>query len=368
MSTTTHHLKAIMKPYKHIRLKQGTKEWEQWRNDSGLGGSDVSSALATSSQELAKQVYMAPIQLHLLKIGEPVTRFSGNISSSEGHFQEAAIIERLKYYDLESTEQMTIYRNMAAGIKLNGIYQPKNVLVNPKYHWLFYSMDAFLTESVKSKKPLALVETKLTTSMETNRYENKTNPAHWVQLMTGLMITGFPYGYLVSLVDGKFFNVLKVVPDKEVFEWIEVTTAKFWQNVTRAKKVKLEYGIPAYYNVTHFTEKQQEGVRLLQQLEPSLTGTDHELDFIKEQIVTTAEEIPREGTQEEFEAVVKYLKAKAHIDAAQAAKNIYYETMISLLNGCNVIKFNDGVDGYYSYKANKKGVASLHISPKIKSL
>lgn len=357
-----------MKPYKHIRLKQGTKEWEQWRNDSGLGGSDVSSALAISSKELGEQVYMAPIQLHLLKLGEPVTRFSGNASSEEGKFQEAAIIERLKYYDLESSDQMTIYRNRAAGVKLNGIYQPKDVLQNPKYHWLFYSMDAFITESVKSKKAVGLVETKLTTSMETNRYENKTNPAHWVQLMTGLMITGFPYGYLVSLVDGKFFNVLKVVPDKEVFDWIEVTTAKFWQNVTQARIIKLDYGIPAYYNVTSFTPRQQEGVRLLQQLEPSLTGTDHELDFIKEQIVTTSEEIPREGTQAEYEAVLRYVKSNAIIDEAKAQKNIYYETMISSLNGCNVIKFNDGQDGFYSYKANKKGVPSLYVSPKIKNL
>lgn len=118
----------MKKVYKHVKLKQKSPEWVAWRQESGLGGSEVSSALATDSKELADLVYMTPIQLHLLKIGEPVTKFSGNVSSCEGQYQEAHIIERFKYFDLEVPDQMSIYSNMAADRKVNGVYQPGDTL------------------------------------------------------------------------------------------------------------------------------------------------------------------------------------------------------------------------------------------------
>jgi hypothetical protein len=359
----------MKKPYKHIRLKQKTQEWIDWRQENGLGGSEVTSALATDSKELSELVYMTPIQLHLLKLGEPVQKFMGNESSCEGQFQEPHIIERFKYYDLESPNQMSIYSNMEAGNKINGVYQPGDILQNPKYPWLFYSLDAFMTDSITSKKPKALIEAKLTTSMESNRYENSVNPAHWLQLQTGLMITGFPIGYLITMVDGKWFKVLPVEPDKQIHEWIEHITVKFWTNVVKAKIIKVEYELSAYYNVNPdtLTERQREGVQLLSDLEPSLIGSEHEIDFIKSMIIPQAEEFPREGTQEELDAVRSYLLAGEQVNEFDRKKKIHYAQMISTLNGSNVINFNDGKDGYYSFKANKNGKPALYVSPKLKT-
>jgi len=358
----------MTKPYKHIKLRQGTEEWSKWRDESGLGGSDVASALAIDSKELAELVYMAPIQLHMLKIGEPVTRFSGNESSEEGKLQEPQILERLRYYDIESNDQMSIYRNMRMNNKVNGIIQPGDVLANEKYPHLFYSLDAFMTAGVNSKKPVALIETKLTTSMEASRYENRTNPAHYIQLMTGLMITELPVGYLVTMIDGKWFNITKVTPDVEIFKWIAKTSAHFWQNVLRAKIIKREYEIDAYYNVNPavFTPKQLEGVERLQALEPDLVGTDHEVQFIKDQIITTTEEVVREGTMVEDSFLRDYLRISNEIAAKENERNVAYSKLIGSLNGFNVIEYPEVKGGFYSYKANKNGRASLYISPKLR--
>jgi hypothetical protein len=354
----------MKKPYKEIRLKQGTQAWLDWRQETGIGGSEVSSALATDSAELADLAYQTPIQLHLLKVGEPVTRFSGNVSSEEGKLQEPHIINRFRYYDLETPDQMSIYANMASGNKINGVYQPGNVLQNPKYPWLYYSLDAYVTESLNSRKAKGLIEAKLTTSMEANRYVNKVNPSHFLQLQTGLMITGFPIGYLISLVDGKWFNVLPVEPDKEIHQWIETVTAKFWTAVIKARMIKLEYGITSYINVNTdtLTEKQKEGVDILSQLEPSLIGSDHEIDFLKSMIIPRAEEIEREGTQSEFNSAIGYLQANVAVVEAEKKKKIHYGEMISTLDGFNKINFPSG---FYSYKADKNGKASLKVSDKI---
>jgi hypothetical protein len=354
----------MKKPYRHIKLKQKSKEWLEWRHENGIGGSEVASALATDSKELSELVYQTPIQLHLLKLGEPVTRFSGNVASEEGAHQEAAILNRLRYYDLENPDQMLIYENMRSCKKINGIYQPGGTLQNPSIPHLFYSMDAFMTESLKSRKPKALLEAKLTTSMETSRYENKVSPMHWIQVMTGLMITKLPVGYLISLIDGKWFSVLKIEPDREVFEWIETISASFWRKVLRARIIKLEYGIPAYYNVPvyMFDERQREGVAKLNELEPSLIGSENEIAFLKQMITPRVEEVRRLGSQEEFEEAVGYLKACQKIAEAEAEKNKHYGKMISWLNGYNVVDFPDA--GYYSYKATKKGVNTLNVKIK----
>lgn len=354
----------MIRPYRHIKLKQKSPEWLAWRHENGIGGSEVSSALATDSKELSELVYQTPIQLHLLKLGEPVTRFSGNVASSEGQLQEAAILNRLRYYDLENPDQMLIYENMRTSRKINGIYQPGDTLQNPSFPHLFYSMDAFMTESLKSRKPRALIEAKLTTSMETARYENRVSPAHWLQLMTGLMITRLPVGYLISLIDGKWFSVLKVEPDKEVFQWIETVSASFWRNVLRGRMIKLEYDLPAYYNVPLYMldEKQQEGVLKLSELEPSLIGSENEIDFLKKLIIPRVEEVRRLGSQEEFDEAIGYLEACGKVSLAEAEKNKHYGKMISSLSGYNVVDFGDS--GYYSYKATKKGTCTLNVKIK----
>lgn len=355
----------MKRPYKHIKLKQNTPAWEEWRYN-GIGGSEVASALATDSKDLAELVYQTPIQLHLLKVGEPVTKFSGNVSSEEGKYQEKSIIDRFSYYDLESPDQMSIYRNMAKNFKVNGVYSPKDVIQNPKYPWLFLSEDAFMTESVKSRKPKALIEAKLTTSMEAARYQNRLNPAHYLQLMTGLLISGFPVGYLCSLVDGKWFEVTKVEADKEIFQWIENTTAMFWLNIAKARKIKIEYGIPTYFNVNPdmLTERQQEGAALLSELEPKLIGSDKEIKFIREMIVPPVEKIERPGTQEEWEYCQQYNQACDGITESESKKNEAYGRLLLSLNGSNYIKFDDGKGGYYSFTSDKNGKKSLRVSLK----
>jgi hypothetical protein len=355
----------MKRPYKHIKLKQNTPEWEQWRYN-GIGGSEVASALATDSRELADLVYLTPIQLHLLKIGEPVTKFSGNESSEEGHYQEQAIIDRFSYYDLENPEQMNIYRNMKAGHKVNGIYRPKDVLQNDKYPWLFLSEDAFMTESVKSKKPKALIETKLTTSMEANRYTDKVNPSHFLQLQTGLLITGFEVGYLITLTDGKWFSVTTVRADKEIHQWIAEVTASFWLNVAKARKIKIEHNLPSYFNVIPdtLTEHQREGALMLAELEPKLTGSDKEVTFLRDMVIPSIDKIEREGTQEEFELCVQYKSACDSIDTGQNKKNEAYGRLLLSLSGATHVKFDDGKRGYYSFQSDKHGKKSMRVSLK----
>lgn len=360
------------KIYKDIRLRQGTDAWRQWRYDTGIGGSEIASVLATDSFELSQLVYTAPIKLFHIKIGEPVQQFTGNIASAEGKYQERPIVERFKFYDLERPDNMLMHKNMSENIVLNRVTRPNCVFHNPKWEWLFYSPDAvwLREEELKKWKRHGLLEAKLTNSMEVNRYTSRVNPSHWLQVSMGLMITGLPIGYVLLLIDGQFFEPVPVYPDKEVFQWIEEISAQFWLRVAKARQIKAEYGIPAYFGVNPDTlsERQKEGVELISQLEPELIGSEHEMAFIKEMIIPKAEEFPRNGTEEEWSLARQYLEANEEIEKAKATKTKAYEQILMSLNGNNVINFPDApIKGcYYSYKADKNGKPSIYITQKIK--
>lgn len=366
----------MSKIYKDIRLRQGSDAWKQWRYETGIGGSEIASVLATDSFELSQLVYQPPLKLFLAKIGEPVMGFLGNVASYEGKLQERAIVERFKFYDLERPDNLLMHKNMEQKIVLNRVHRPNCVWHNPKWEWLFYSPDAawVLPDEVNPRKfhRHAILESKLTNSMETARYANRVNPSHILQVMTGLKITGLPIGYVLLLIDGQFFEPVPVYPDKEVFQWIEDISAQFWINVVKARKIKAEYGIPYYFGVNPdtLTERQREGAELLSQLEPELVGSEHEMKFIREMIIPKPEECPRNGTDAEFELCQKYLEANENITQANAQKTKVYEQLLMSLNGSNMINFPEApVKGcYYSYMPDKNGKPSIRVSQKIKQL
>lgn len=364
----------MQKIYRDILLRQGTPEWKEWRYNQGIGGSEIASVMATDSFELSQIVYTPPIKLHLAKIGEPVQQFTGNVVSYEGKLQEKDIVKRFKFYDLERPDNLLMHKNIEQNIVINRVIRPNRVFHNPQWEWLFYSPDAVwvLPDQINPRKyhRHAILESKLTNSMETARYVNRVNPSHVLQVMLGLKITGLPIGYILLLIDGQFFEPVPIYPDPEVFQWMEDISAQFWLNVVKARKIKLEYGISAYFGVNPdtLTERQREGAAMLAELEPQLVGSDHECKFIREMIIPKSDEIARDGTDEEYALCRAYLEANERIDKTKAEKQKIYNQLVLSLNGFNKVNFpNAPVKGaYYSYMPDKNGKASIRVSQKIK--
>lgn len=355
----------MKKPYKDLKLKQRTPEWLTFRS-TGLGGSEIASVLATDSADLSELVWTPPIKLFYEKIGEPVQPFTGNTVTEEGHFQEPAIIERFKYYDLANPDAYQMHQNRKNKIVRNQVRNHNGVFQNPKWDFLFYSPDSLY---LREGKRAGLLESKLSTSNEAKRYTNRISPAFFLQVMMGLMVTELPVGYICLLVDGQWFEVIPVEPDKEVFEWIETVSARFWINVIKARQIKLEYEIDYYMgrNPDTLTSRQQDGVLLLQDLEPSLIGSAREVEFIKSMIEPKTEELVREGTQDEWVAIGKYIRAGNKEKELAAEKQLAYTEVLRDLGGYNKIDFGKE-NGFYSYKADKNGKASIYINPKLKEV
>lgn len=350
---------------KQIRIPLYSKEWHDFRYANGFGGSDISWPVATKSETIARLSYTAPIKGYLQAIGEPVTPFTGNVSSEGGHYFEKIILHWYKHFDLDNPDMLQMFKNIKENRRINKVLSPKVFTINDKYPWLFYSMDAWAKKAYTGNRRLC--ECKTTTSMEAGRYKNKVSPLFYCQVQMGLMMTEYEVADLNILIDGKWLEVISVEPHRETWDLILETSQEQWQRVLKARQLKAEYGLTSYFGVNpdYFSDKQKEGVELLSQLEPELSGTDSELSFIKDMIKPSEEENPMEGTPEQRDLCVKYLAIGDKSEVLEIEKKKLYIELIQSLGGANKADFNDGT--FFSYK-NVKGSRTLYVSKKILSV
>jgi hypothetical protein len=213
-----------------------------------------------------------------------------------------------------------------------------------------------------------LNETKNTTSMEARKYPNKVSPAFYIQVQQGLLMTELEVADLSILVDGRWLDVVTVEPNKEHQQLIIDTSHDMWLRVLKARAIKMEYEIPNYFGVNpeFLTERQKEGAMLLSELEPDLTGTDKEIDFIKEMVKVPDEEVEMQGTPEQLEIAKRYIEVNAKIKALNQAKNIAQEELVLSLGGFNKASFDDIEDKpFFTYKKDARGSKRLYVPEKL---
>lgn len=352
---------------KQIRIKPHTEQWHQFRYDNGYGGSEIASVVSAKTKTLANHVYTPALKMHLMKIGEPVQEFTGNVESESGHFFEPIILGvYLKYFDLDNPNQIQMFKNIKDGVRINKVLQPKVFVTNSKYPWLFYSPDAFSWKNCSGAKRLA--ESKNTTSMAANQFPNHVDPAFFCQCQQGLMLTELDHADLCILIDGRWFEVVTIEPDKTWFDLIMEVSYNSWLNVLKARKIKLEYEVPAYFGVNPdlLSEKQKDGALMLAELEPAHSGTDDELDFIYEMVKPTPEETIMRGNDDLYNLCLEYKAISEKIGEINASKNIVAEKLILGLGGFHKAYFGNDEKVYYSFKEDSRKIKRLYISPKIK--
>lgn len=350
---------------KHIhqhKIEVHSPEWHAFRMENGIGASEISSVIATVSETVASITYTPAIKWHLAKIGEPVQEFTGNVASESGHFFEPIILHWYKYLDIAAPNQLEMFQNIRANNRINKVVSPKVFITNDKYPGFFCSPDAWGWRKMTYKTYL---ECKNTTSMTARLYANKVDPAFWLQVQQGLMITEMDEADLCILVDGRWFEVVTIKPDPNVHELIRNVGSKMWANVLQARMIKLKYGIVSYFGINpdFLTPEQREGAALLSELEPKITGTEDELSFIKEMVKPQAVEIEMQGTDEQYELAKAYLYANRKIKNINTEKDGAAAKLILSLGGYTNAVFED--KSFFSYKEDARGAKRLYVQDKI---
>lgn len=288
---------------KFINVEDWTKQqWLDFR-ERGFGGSEIAAVCAAKSSYLRSYIHTDPIKIHCIKIGEPVLTFQGNRFSRFGHFHERNLQYLYQFWDTVNKGEEQMFANEENGELKNHVYAPKIYVTNDKYPHLFYSPDGF----IQNYRGVGNFEAKNTSTMEARNYEDYVNPSFRMQVQQGLMITEHDYASIFIHLDGN--NVMEVVeyPNKKMQDFILWASMEFLKNVYECVKIKEEYGIDEYYfkPLEGLTPRQREGVRLLQEREPTETGNDTEHEFIREMINAREEEVIRLMTEEEHNLAMR---------------------------------------------------------------
>ena len=110
---------------------------------------------------------------------------------------------------------------------------------NPKFPWLFVSLDRKINKHIDEdgkERGNGALEIKTISSYEADKWEAGIPPGHVVQVQTQLMVTGWKYGELAVLKDGRFFDVFPFDKHAGVCREIAMQTKSFWLRVESARK------------------------------------------------------------------------------------------------------------------------------------
>ncbi len=336
-----------------IPCKQGSPEWLAHRK-RGIGSSEVGGVCAQAD-------YVDPIKVYLDKIGEQADTFTGNRFSRFGKALEDFIADCYCYWEADGDANLML-TNRDNRKKFRSVSTVNGIYWNEKYPWLFASLDRRILCDPRGR---GILETKNTTTMEKDRYTHGFNKSFYLQVQEQLLVYEAEFADVAIYFDGNNFEVRPVEPDKEVQQYIVEETREFWLKVEKARAIKHEYGIQSYYgqHMDFIPEELREAVSMLQALEPELTGTENEYEFLSKLIKPTPEFTEREATPEEYDRLFRYNKAgklKKKIEAVQTAIK---EELVLALGGYHVARFNE--KQYFSFKPSEKQGPKLYITPSL---
>lgn len=283
-------------------------DWLAFR-DCGIGASDVGVVMGLSQ-------YKASIKLFYEKIGLNDAMDIENIAMFMGKEQEAFIAKMWQYWD---GSEASLIENYRAGNMVRRMRRINTYVQNPKYPHLFVSLDRIINkhsvlvgEKIIEKGQGAL-EIKTLSGYESEKWESGLPPSHVVQVQTQLIVTGFKYGEIAVLKDGRFFEVYPFEKHAGVCREIIKQTTDFWNRVKEGRKLVTKiYEARNSFN----TKKVREFEAELYRIEPEPDGSDAFVKFLKEKYRDPEPKSERMGTDEEF------LFGKKHAELKEKERKI----------------------------------------------
>ena len=279
------------------------KDWLHFRT-RGLGASDIGAVLGFSD-------YCSPMQKFDEKISLiPKPKFE-NLAMFLGKRAENLNAEMWEFWD-GSVEGMM--KNFYAGTKVRRCRRINAYIQNPKYDWLFVSLDRIINKH--SNVGEGALELKNLSSYEAEKWENGIPTTYLLQVQTQCLVAGFEYGELAIKQDDRSYNVYPFEKNHAICEQIIDQTHDFWHGkVVPARKLQTQI----FHAKQNFNLKLVEDLEgKLQQLEPEPTGDDSVSDFLSEKY--------KKGTRGEREGnAVELSIAKNHIIKKEQLKTLEFE-------------------------------------------
>lgn len=318
-------------------LNMSYEDWIEYRF-TGIGASEVGCIMGLD-------VYKTPAELFLEKIGREVRPTIENMAMFHGKEQEAYVADLWQYWD---GDEASIIRNKRDNNKVRRMRKINAYVRNPKYPWLFVSLDRIINKH-KNKGEGAL-EVKTTSNYNVKKWEGEINPAHIMQNQTQIGVCEFEYGELATFVDGRKFDVYEFEASPHLIEAIVDTTHDFWGRVIKGRKLSTQY----YEAKENFRQREANDIQLeIDSLEPPAVAGDRYLDFLSAKYKNENPGLILEGTEELLLVGQEHRAIQAKIDALENDKSLVEATLKNYMKEAVELNFRDA--GKITWRANKNG-------------
>jgi putative phage-type endonuclease len=206
-----------------ISTKEMThEEWVAARRN-GLGGSDIGVVMGLNK-------YKTPLQLFNEKIGAVVPDdLSDNPAVEFGNRLEGVVAQKF----MDDT-----------GLS---VQRDNKIRIHPKYPWAIANIDRMIvgagseifvnpraevtSTAKKGWTTTGVLEIKTASSWAMKSWDAEYSLDHFAQLQWYLFVTGYGYGHIALLIDGRYFKQLRIERDETFIEKMVATAAEFWKGV-----------------------------------------------------------------------------------------------------------------------------------------
>lgn len=314
--------------------------WLQFRK-KGIGASESGAVMGLSE-------YTSPIALFYDKSSPLIKKKPDNFAMFMGRYSEDYISDLWQYWDGDTE---TLMENFSKGRVIRKCQRVNAYIQNPKWKWLFVSLDRKINKNYFHGKEYGEgnLELKNMSGWEVQKWESGIPSNYLIQVMTQMGVCGFDYGELCIFKDGRNFDVHHFEFNKEIFESIVEMTHEFWIKVEEAKVIVTQiYEADRTFNMALKEELEAK----LVEIEPPIDGSDAVSDFLSEKYKrgTSGERI---GTPDEKTLAIKHKQTKENIKELAEKVKLYENELKSSMRTIECLNF--GSDGKVFWSNTSKG-------------
>lgn len=342
-----------------IRIEPHTPEWYEFRRN-GIGGTDVGTILGLNKYDTAARVYHE-------KVGTISHSTEDNAMMFWGREMEDKIAQVWKYYDGTDFGYIENYKNDKVIRECRSV---NGFVVNPKYPWLFGSLDRlinikggvnFLTGEALTTE--AVLECKTLTYWASQIWEDGIPPYYLTQVMLYMILIESDYAEIAILQDGNKFRVERIARNEKLCNQIIKLTKIFWETRILPAKEALKKKNMAVLSGNLVAAESNDAI--IQHLEPDPDGSEAYKDLMQERFLKTRNSV--NGTISQFQICMAdtfYQRLMARIAIARRkARNSMIKYMTEY--GTDVIDFGrSGNVTWSEVKGRKNRKFTIRIKDK----
>lgn len=276
--------------------------WMRARNQF-LGSSEVGTILGLNQ-------YESPLEIFHRKVGVIDTYKPEQLSTYAGHVMEPVIYENFwRYYDPENPTPERMIDNALNKRVMRTARRVNFTLVSAEFPWMSCSLDYAMDPS-KTTLPGPL-DCKNSLNWVVKQYEGEVHPGYICQIQHMQVITGWAYGELGFLLDGRYLSVIPVPANAEIQEAIIREGKKFWQTVVEGRKIWLRTDLPEHDRLAALVE-----------FEPEITASSALEDYLKKRYVAVYKQGKMVGTKDILEVAIRYLRCNENLNQVEEDKTL----------------------------------------------